>query len=100
MLWFQLRNYVFCSKWIELVVIILSEISQAQKDNFTHFCLYAESRTKKKGMFLREDCLGGAPASGRRGKGESNGEVNLIKVHYMHVVNITIKPLCTINLCQ
>jgi hypothetical protein len=25
--------------------------------------------------------------------------VNLIKVHYMHVVNITMKPLCTINLC-
>jgi hypothetical protein len=25
--------------------------------------------------------------------------VNLIKAHYMQVVNIIMKPICTVNLC-
>jgi hypothetical protein len=38
---------------------------------------------------------------GGRGKLRKNniGEVKLIKVHYKHIANIKMKPLCTINLC-
>jgi hypothetical protein len=36
----------FVGKWIELAIIMLSEISQAQKDKY-HIFLYADSRPKK-----------------------------------------------------
>jgi hypothetical protein len=32
-------------------------------------------------------------------KKEAYRWVNLIKVPYVHVINITMKPLCTNNLC-
>jgi hypothetical protein len=37
----------FAGKWMELEIIMLSEISQVQKDKHCMFCTYAESRPKK-----------------------------------------------------
>jgi hypothetical protein len=82
---------LFAGKCMELEIIMLSEVSRPRKTNITCFCSYAESRPtktyKKEGEkveWLRKNNIDG---------------VNLIKAHYMHVVNITKKLLCIINLC-
>jgi hypothetical protein len=36
----------FAGKWMELEVIMLSEIGQVQKDKYCIFCSHAESRPK------------------------------------------------------
>jgi len=36
----------FAATWMDLEVIILSEVSQTEKENITRYCLYVESKKK------------------------------------------------------
>jgi hypothetical protein len=71
---------------MEIEIMILSEISQAQKDKIACFCSYAESRPKKIVMWhdwTGDYCVGGETAGQKIGR--ELWAMNVFEVHYMYV---------------
>jgi hypothetical protein len=58
-------------KWIKLEIIMLSKISQTQK-NTTYFLSYIKSRSNRKGNEQERVLLEGEPVGGGREKMEEN----------------------------
>jgi hypothetical protein len=75
---------LLAGKWIELEVR-LSEKSQAQKIKYHMISLDAQSRhNNNNNTWLQKGDCSGEPARRRRGKGENDGRVSIIKyVMYM-----------------
>jgi hypothetical protein len=48
--------------------------------------------------WLKVKALSSSPSISKK-RSDIDG-VNLIKVYYMHAINITVKSLCAINLCK
>ena len=40
----------FAATWMDLEIVILTEVSQTEKDKYIWFCLWMESKKKKKGV--------------------------------------------------
>jgi hypothetical protein len=75
----------FAGKWIELEIIMLSEISQNQKEILCFFSHLQNLYFKKEDMKVEQGLLGkGRPAGGRDGNKRGWG-INTIKVHSMQV---------------
>jgi hypothetical protein len=77
----------FAGKWMELEVIMLSEISQAHQDKYCIFFSHAKisifkkrHESKGKTIWAKE----GQQQEGGWGTRRSNEKVNMIKAHYMH----------------
>jgi hypothetical protein len=71
-----IKNMSLAGKWMELKIIMISEISQMQRHKYHIFLSYVESRSKeKKNMNTKGGLLGRGVTSGggrdrRRGVGE------------------------------
>jgi hypothetical protein len=79
---------MFAGKWMELEIIMLSEISQTNKDKYHMFFSYAESRALQKKKKEWHKCKGVCLLVGiREGKvkWEGDEEVNMIEVLHMHI---------------
>jgi hypothetical protein len=61
------QNYSVCRKSMELEIIMLSEISQIQKDKYHIFLSYMESRSEKTTTKGYEHTRGLLTGSGREG---------------------------------
>jgi hypothetical protein len=74
----------FAGKWMELVIIMWSEISRTRKTNITYFLSYTESKFKKD-IKVEAWLLGKRVSPKKEGRQERYLRMNMIKVHYIHV---------------
>jgi hypothetical protein len=59
----------FAGKWMQMKIIVLSEISQTQKDKYHVFYLICGARSrKKKDTKVKGRLFDGEPSGGGRGK--------------------------------
>jgi hypothetical protein len=77
----------FAGRWMELVITMLSKISQTQKGKYPHvFCHMRNAELKKnKGHELEGTTCRAEPLGGGRGKREDMCGENLVEIVCMHV---------------
>jgi hypothetical protein len=76
----------FSGKWMELEIIMLSQINQTQKDKY-HVFTHMQNLDLKK-VIIWHDCKSGSAYVGQlveRGKKEEDGWVSIIEVHFICV---------------
>jgi hypothetical protein len=74
----------FAGKWIELEIIMLSEICYTLEDKYCIFSLLLDLKKKARGVGSDENI--------------TRGRVNMVKVHYIQHKNIIMKPIFCVTI--